>query len=573
MSAICRGDRHNHCYTSPIYRQKVAIINKKLAERYKDHPALICWHISNEYNGECFCPLCRKEFQNWLKKKYVTLDALNSAWWSVFWSRTFTSWSQIDPPSPNGDMVIHAKNLDWHRFVTDRTADFLAFETEIVKSVTPDIPATTNLMGFFNGLDYRKLAQKIDVVSWDSYPDWYGDERDIETSVNIGMNHDLMRGLKQRPFLLMESTPSCVNFKSINKLKRPGMNELSSIQAIAHGSDSVQYFQWRKSRGGFEKFHGAVVDHEGTENTRIFKEVSTLGARLKKIDEIAGTAVHSEVALLYDWENTWALRDAGGFQKDDKKIQQTLSKFYAPIFKRGINSDIIGEYDDFSKYKLLIAPMRYMVSGQLGKKLEEYVANGGTLLCTYMTAMVNETDLCYLNGFPGAGLKELFGIWNEEIDTLYPSESNKVRMSDGSVVNAVDYCELLHARGAEVLGWYDSDFYKGMPAVTKNRYKNGTAYYVGFRDDGSFTDTLVEKLLKQTGIVSDFCGEFSRGVSVRSRTDGENIYVFLQNFNYNSAFAETPYEWQNVENAQTVTGKIKLAPLEVKILKRRCCTL
>ncbi|MBO4733362.1 MAG: beta-galactosidase, partial [Clostridia bacterium] len=305
------GGRHNHCNCSPVYRQKVRVINEKLAERYKNHPALIAWHISNEYGNstdinECFCENCKREFRIWLKNKYETIENLNDEWWTSFWSHTFSSFEEIDPPSDRTDRIIHARNLDWKRFNSDKYIEFLETEAEPLKRITPDIPVTTNLMELYSGIDYRKLAKSIDFVSWDSYPLWTGTEKDIEVAMKTAFSHDFMRSLKHRPFLLMESTPSLVNWLEYNNLKRPGMHALSSLQAIAHGSDSVQYFQFRKSRGCSEKFHGAVVDHCGHEHTRVFGDVKALGARLKGLDEIVGTKPKCEVAVFHSIENMWA---------------------------------------------------------------------------------------------------------------------------------------------------------------------------------------------------------------------------------------------------------------------------
>lgn len=562
------GVRANHCLTSHVYREKVRIINEKLAERYAGHPALIAWHISNEYGGDCRCPLCREAFRNWLKKKYGTLDNLNRAWWTSFWSHTFTDWEQISPPGPLGDTGLHGLNLDWRRFVTDQTADFMNAEISAVRKFTPDIPVTTNLMGFFYDLDYRKLSESIDFVSWDSYPQWGVNEKhDISEAIYTAMTHDLNRSMKKRPFFLMESTPSCVNWHQYNKLKRPGMNELSSLQAVAHGSDSVQYFQWRKSRGSTEKFHGAVVDHVGTENSRVFKEVSSLGGRLKGLDFIVGTMPKVKTALLYDWDNRWALDNSEGFAKDDKKVMPTMYSYYSALWKRGIDTDIIGAEDSFEDYRLIIAPMRYSVSEKLGEKLKKFVKNGGTLLFTYISAMVNENDLCYLGGFPGAQLGELFGIWNEEIDTLYPDDRNTVKFENAEY-SAIDYCELIHTRSAEVLAVYSEDFYSGMPALTVNEYGKGKAYYQAFRDDGTFSDMLVSRLLEECGVSGAFDGELPEGVTSHSRFDGEITYVFIQNFSGNEKELETKSVWIDAESGEDITGKIVLQPFQTLILKR-----
>lgn len=564
------SERENHCFTSPIYREKVRIINTKLAERYKNHPALIAWHISNEFSGECYCPICQEAFRQWLKEKYGTLDNLNHQWWNSFWAHTYTDWSQINPPSPLGENSVHALKLDWKRFVTDQTADFMKQEIATVKAITPDIPVTTNLFqGFYSGLDYFRFNKNVDFTSLDIYPQWKGNESgDIEVAIESAMSYDLCRSYKHQPFLLMESAPGCPNWLPYNKLTRAGQHELVSMQAISHGADSVQYFQFRKSRGGFEKFHGAIVDHEGSENTRIFKEVSALGARLKKLDSIVGTNVDAKVAILHDWSSKWALDDAAGFYRKDKKQLATEKLFYKSLWKRGIDTDIIGTDDNFSGYSVIIAPMLYMVSDAVGKKLGEFVKNGGILLCTYMTAMVNENDLCHLGGFPGADLREVFGIWNEEIDTLYPEDIVKIKTADGET-EAVYYCEILHLEGAEAFAEYASEFYAGSPAATVNNYGKGKAYYVAFRDKGDYTDYLVERLLSESKVNSKFDGELPYGVTAHSRQDNENLYVFLENFSYGEKTVTTAEQWTQVENGEEISGKITLKMFETKVLKRK----
>lgn len=296
------GERHNHCYSSPNYREKVTIINTKLAERYSQHPAVIGWHVSNEYGGDCHCHYCQTEFREWLKNKYGCLDNLNKLWWSTFWSHTYTRWEQIESPSPIGENSIHALKLDWKRFCTDRVANFCAHEIAPLKSINPDLPTTANLMEYFYDYNYWELAKSIDVVSWDSYPLWHRDSDEAALACYTGMYHDLMRTLKNQPFLLMESTPSQTNWQPITKLKKDGVHLLSSLQAVAHGSDSVQYFQWRKSRGSVEKFHGAVIDHVGHANTRTGREVTAVGEYLQQINAVAGTGTQAEVAIIFDWE-------------------------------------------------------------------------------------------------------------------------------------------------------------------------------------------------------------------------------------------------------------------------------
>ena len=521
--------RHNHCYTSPAYREKVGMINRRLAERYGNNPTVIAWHISNEYGGECRCPLCADAFREFLRKKYHgDINELNHAYWTTFWSKTYDGFEQIEPPGKLTEDGIHGLNLDWHRFVTRQTMDFIRNETAPLKAVCPEKPVTTNMMFEFYDLDYHALSQVIDFASWDSYPEWHnGDDADIAQKTAFW--HDLYRGLKKKPFLLMESTPSLVNWKPYNKPKRPGLDVLSSIQAVAHGSDSVQYFQWRKSRGSSEKLHGAVVSHDGTENTRVFRSVRRTGEVLKTIDEVAGTVTGARVAVIFDWENMWALDDCQGYANAGKKYMETCYAYHKVFWEKGIDCDVVSPKADLSDYQIVVAPMLYLVDGETAKNLRSYVFRGGNLYGTYMLGTVNETDLCWLGGVPGGGLKEVFGIVAEEIDTLYPVERQHAVM-EGKDHELVDYCEVLQLHGAHALAEYRDGWYAGMPAVTAHRYGNGLAVYQACRDTGSLKTQVLEALLKQQKVKANVGGVLPHGVTAHSRTDGENVYVFVENY-------------------------------------------
>ncbi|WP_270165847.1 beta-galactosidase [Paenibacillus sp. SYP-B4298] len=532
------GVRHNHCFTSPIYRQKTQEMNRKLAERYKEHPALIMWHISNEYGGWCHCDLCQEAFRGWLKNKYDhDLDKLNHAWWTGFWSHRYSSWSQIESPAPHGENQVHGMNLDWQRFVTDQTIDFYQNEIVPLRELTPHIPVTTNFMGNyphmrpFTGLNYEKFAKHVDVVTWDCYPPWHNDwQSTASLAKDVGFVNDLYRSLKDgQPFLIMECTPSLVNWHEVNKAKRAGMHKLSSIQSIAHGSDSILYFQWRKGRGASEKFHGAVVDHVGHEHTRVFRDVAEVGQVLNQLAPVVGSSMDAKVAIVYDWETDWAIADAQGFGKETKQYAATCQEHYRVFWERGIPVDVITPDKPLDGYKLVIAPMLYMVREGYAAKVESFVHSGGYFVATYATGMVNETDLVNLEGSPGP-LKKVLGIWAEEIDTLYPAESRELVMTGGARYEAKDYVELIHLETAEALASFTSDFYKDKPALTVNRLGEGKAFYIASRNETSFQDDLYERLLDELQIGAPFPVQAGKGVSVQVRTDGKTDYVFVMNF-------------------------------------------
>ncbi len=562
------GRRHNHCCNSPVFREKTREIDRRLAERYGKNDTVIGWHLSNEYANcrtVCYCETCQAKFRQYIKAKYKTLDALNQSWCTQFWSHTVTDWEQIEAPSEMGEDSVHGLTLDWKRFSSDSYIDYMKWEIEAIREFS-DKPVTANLMRSFSRIDYWELAKHIDFVSWDSYPYWHKNDSGIEHA-DICFNNDFFRSLKGgRPFLLMESTPSMPNWHEINKLKRPGVNRLGGLQSVSQGSDSVQYFQWRMARGNVEKFHGAVVSHEGSENNRVFREVAALGETLEKLDSVVGCGVESEAAVFFSNENRWALDEAQGFNRKDKKLHETVIRHYKQLLDRGINTDIVGYGSDFSKYKLIIAPMLYSVSEELIDKIESYVAAGGTFVTTYISGMVDKNDLCYLGGFPAGKLKDVFGLWNEEIDSLYPQDSNTVEYQ-GKEYKAIDYCELVHSRGAEVLGRYKEDFYAGMPAVLENSYGKGKAYYIAFRDTGDFLTDLYESITKNAGLRSCFKGTLAEGVVSRSRTDGEYDYVFLMNYRNEERTVSTSVPYTDMESGEILKGNIKLSPFGSVVMK------
>lgn len=568
------GARHNHCYSSPVYREKVAIINGKLAERYSQHPAVIGWHISNEYGGDCHCEYCQAAFRDWLRAKYGALDKLNAAWWTTFWSHTYTDWSQLESPAPHGERSVHALNLDWKRFVTDRTVDFCAHEIKPLRAVNPNLPVTTNFMFYFDGLNYWKFAELLDIVSWDSYPTWHKGEDNVAQAVRVAMMHDIVRSIKGKPWLLMESTPSSTNWQDVTKTKRPGVHALSSLQAVAHGSDSVQYFQWRKSRGSSEKLHGAVVDHVGHEHTRVFTDVKQLGETLDRLDAVVGTNVKAEAAIIFDWENRWAVNDSQGPRNIGVHYEETVQLMYRPFWERGVAVDVIDMVQDFSKYKVLVAPMLYMVRPGVGERIERFVREGGTFVATYWSGIVDENDLCFLSGFPGP-LRTTLGIWSEEIDGLYDGETNAVVMNAGNPLGlsgtfeASELCDLIHLEGAVDLATYGGDFYEGRPALTVNKLGAGKAYYIASRNDQAFLSAFFGAVIAEAGVTRALDVELPYGVTAQVRTDGERDYVFVQNFSESEQSIDLDGEgYTDLLTGDDVGGALPLPKYGVRILAR-----
>lgn len=567
------GGRHNHCLTSPIYREKVREINTKLAEHFGQRKSLVLWHISNEYSGECYCELCKNAFREWLKNKYGNLDNLNHAWWNTFWSHTYNDWSQVNPPSPLSEMGNKGMNLDWKRFITDQTISFIDNETAPLKKITPNIPVTTNMMAGnplmdpFAGFDYQKVAKHLDFISWDSYPAWGNDNQTTaELGRNVGLIHDFFRSLKHQNFLVMENTPSRVNWHSVDRAKRPGMHELASLQDVARGSQGVLYFQLRASRGSLEMFHGAVIEHRHPEQTRAFKDVTKVGKDLEKIRPIVDTNyLKAKVAIVFSYDSYWALQDAESYSKD-KKIWQTMQKHYRYFYDHDIPVDFVSVEDDFSNYDLLIDPMHFLMSKAYLKKLASYVKNGGRVVGTYISGVVDENDLAYMNEWPKE-LQDIYGVEPLETDVLYPGQSNTLNF-DGHEYKAHDYCEtLINCRG-KVLAKYASDFYQDTPAVVEHEYGAGKGYYLACRTDYDFLEKFYEKIT--ANLIPEFpVKKFSSNISIQVRENKDQKYYFVQNFSDKSEQIKVDGELEDLLEKKIDRGEVVLNPFGSKIYYKK----
>ncbi|WP_270165754.1 beta-galactosidase [Paenibacillus sp. SYP-B4298] len=566
------GGRHNSCPSSPTYRRYSQAMAARLAERYKHHPALLIWHVSNEYGGYCYCSACAVQFRNWLQQRYSSLEAVNRAWNTRFWGHTFYEWEEIVPPNElseewSGNRTnFQGISLDYRRFQSDSLLDCYKLEYDALKAQTPHIPVTTNLMGLYPELDYFKWAQHLDVVSWDNYPS-------LDTPVSLtAMTHDLMRGLKAgQPFMIMEQTPSQQNWQPYNSLKRPGVMRLWSYQGVARGADTVMFFQLRRSVGACEKYHGAVIEHVGHEHTRVFRECAALGAELEALgDSLLDARVPAKVAIVFDWENRWAIQLSSGPSIALDYVAE-VHKYYKALFDQHIQVDMIGVEQDLTGYDVVIAPVLYMVKPGYASKLEQYVSAGGIFLTTFFSGIVNENDLVTTGGYPGE-LRRLLGIWAEEIDALLPGHTNEIvlQQSWGALEGRYEcgiLCDLIHAEGAEVLASYGTDFYAGMPAVTVNTFGQGKAYYIASSPDEAFLSGLLRNLCADRGIRP--LVEATEGVEAAVRAKDGHELLFLMNHRPESAkimLQEGSY--LNMLTQQTVQGEVELSGRDVLILKK-----
>lgn len=563
------GNRHTFCPSSADFARLSTELVRQLATRYRAHPGLRMWHVGNEYGQICWCEVCAHRFRGWLHDRYADLDELNQRWNTAFWGHTYTSWSQIEPPDALGEHAVQALTLEWKRFASDALLGCYQAEVEVIRALTPDVPVTTNLMGAFEPLDYHQWAAHMDVVSWDSYP------RPHDPPATVAFRHALMRGLKNgQPFLLMEQSPSQQNWQPYNWLKPPGVLRTQSMQAVAQGADAVQYFQWRRSQGGIEKLHGAVVEHHGRADARVFREVAAIGADLDRLGTATLDArVQAQVAVLFDWPSWWSIRASSGPSADLDYVEQ-VTAVYNALWSTGIGADVLAPSADVTGYRVVVAPLLTMVERDTADRLAAFVQTGGTLVATTFTGLVDAQDLVHTGGAPGP-LRELFGVTVEEVDALPPDRTNAIRLTGGEFGDGLlelgVLCERLFVDGAEPVGTYERDFYAGEPALTRHRVGDGSAYYLATLPTEQAWRRLLTALCQQHGIGSPLAGGAPppAGVEVTRRIgpDGTGVVFVLNHDRARRAVVQLATPGTDLLTGEHLHGVVTLEPLTVLVVQ------
>lgn len=570
------GGRVNFCPNSPEYRRFSKAIAGEMAEHYKDNPAIVLWHVNNEYGAYCYCENCRQAFIKWLKNKYITLENLNRCWYTSFWSHTIYDWDEIEVPSALTEILpgalagrdgtyFQSIAIDYKRFMSNSLLECFKGEAEEIRKYHKETPITTNIWSISHELDLFRWGEQCDVASWDSYPSI----KDHPST--IAFRHDVIRGLKKgEPFLLMEQTPSQQNWQPYNAQKRPGVMRLLSYQCIAHGADGIMFFQWRQSLGACEKYHAAMVPHVGHENTRIERELTQLGRELKSLqDKIIDSKTESKVAIIMDWPNWWGVEYSSGPSVDLTYIDRIM-KYYRALYDLHISVDIVEPTADLSKYKMVIAPLLYMVSDDSIANIERFVSDGGTLITTFFSGIVDENDIVRAGGYPGA-FRELLGIWVEEVDALYPDMKNGIKTEKQLDENQKSYeckliCEVVHNENAVVLGTFTEDYYQGFPAITENAYGNGKAIYVASEPEDNLIKVLVEKYCTEKNIEPII--KTNADVEIDRRVKDGNEYIFI--LNHSSSLQKILLggkTYTDLLKGEILKNEVEIEPKEVLILK------
>ena len=520
------GSRQQYCPHSTAYRERAAALVERLAERYREHPALVMWHINNEYAchvAECFCETSAAAFRAWLQRRYGSVETLNEAWGTAFWSQRYAEWADINPPRSAPTFINPTQQLDWRRFSSDSLLECFEIERTILKRVTPNVPVTTNFMGFFKPLDYWAWAAREDIVANDCYPE----PRDPQSIIGAAMAYDLMRSLRGgQPWLLMEQVTSQVQWRPRNPLKRPGQMRLLTYQAVARGADGVMFFQWRGALAGAEKFHGAMLPHGGTD-TRVWREMAELGGELAQLAALRDTRVPADVAILFDWHSWWALELECRPSSDITMLRQ-LEAYYNVLYRRNIAVDFVPPGGDLSGYRAVLVPNMYMADEALAAALERFVTGGGTLVMSPLSGIADARDHIYPGSYP-APFRTLLGLKIEEFDPYPLDHSNHLRTSDGARFATRLWSDIIDLEGAQAIADYEADFYAGRPAITRHTLGAGQSYYVGTCLEPDGMTWLLDRALGEAGVQSPLAAP--EGVEIGRRTDGVQNFTFVLNHN------------------------------------------
>lgn len=517
------GSRQAYCPSSPVFRQAATALAGQLAARYRDHPALVMWHVGNEYGAHvdrCWCDVSAAAFRRWLEQRYGDVAALNDAWGTSFWSQRYGSFEQVLPPRATPAFGNPGQLLDFRRFSGDELLACYAAERAVLKAATPHLPVTTNLMvPMVQAVDARRWVPHVDVVANDHYLQ----AADPRGHVELALGADLCRGLGGgRPWLVMEHSTGAVQWQPRNAAKQPGQLRRNSLAHLARGADGLLFFQWRQSRAGAERWHSALVPHAGTDS-RLWREVVQLGQDLQALAEVEGEPVAADVALLWDWETWWAVEPAGpgstapaGLPSVDLTYREQVLRWYTALWERGVAVDAVHPSDDLSAYRLVLAPSLYLLDAASAGNLTAYVDGGGSLAVGPFSGLVDEHDRVWPGTCPGA-LRDALGLVVEEPCPLLAGQA--VRLSDGGA--ATVWTERLRLLDAQpVLTFLDGPA-AGLPAVTRRDIGRGTAWYVATVPEPDALARLLRQVCDAAGVQP--VAEVPAGVEVVRR--GGHLFV------------------------------------------------
>ncbi|MCF6376589.1 beta-galactosidase [Nocardioides KLBMP 9356] len=556
------GGRQSFCPSSPVYREHALELCTAMAERYRDHPALALWHVSNEigcHNARCYCDVSAEAFRTWLRDRYGDVAGLNEAWGTAFWSQRYDDFAQVLPPRSAPTHANPTQQLDFLRFSSDQLLDNFVVERDVLHRVSPGVPVTTNFMVMRQTMemDYLRWGRELDVVSNDHYLI----AADAGGHHELAFSADLTRGTAGgRPWLLMEHSTSAVNWQPRNRAKRPGEMIRNSLAHVAHGADAVLYFQWRASRAGAEKFHSGLLPHAGTD-TRQWREVVELSGILDAIEEVTGSEARNDTAILFDYEAWWGC-ELDSHPSVDVRYRDRAEDLHRALSAYGVGVDVVHPTADLSPYTLVVVPTLYLVSDETVAALVAAAERGTTVVVTYFSGIVDESDHIRLGGYPGA-FRDLLGVRVTELMPLLEGESVQVEGLGADAVTADVWTEDLELAGAEAVATHADGPAAGLPAVTRHDVGRGSAWYVATRLDAAGTDRLVERLVGESGAARLPGASPSVEVTRRARDDASWLFVI----NHGDDEAPVPVDGVELVTGRPVAGDLLVPPGGVAVVR------
>ena len=557
------GSRQVYCPSSPIWRENVARMARAMAERYGNHPGLSMWHISNEYGdhvSRCWCPESARHFRRWLQNRYGTLEGLNEAWGVNVWGQRYTSWDHIETPKKAPGPGNPTQLLDFERFSSDAILELFQEEVDVLREVTPEVAVTTNFMSMFRDLDYWRFAAVEDIVTDDAYPE----PADPISHVGASLNYGLMRSLKGgQPWLLLESSAGATSWRDINVPKAPGRIRAESLQAVAHGSDGVMFFQWRQAKYGQEKFHSSMLGHRG-EKSRSYRETKALGNELARLEPVRGTRVRSRVALVVDWDSWWGSSAIESLPSQRLQWAQQARAWQRAVYLLGQPVDAVRATGPFDAYDVVIAPNLYIADAAQAAALTAFAEAGGTVVVGPFSGVVDATEKVFDGGAPGP-FRTLLGV---EVDEQWPLEDGVAEsVAVGSETHpARIWTEWIEADDdVEVRARYSSGELDGLPAVTARAVGSGAAWYVGCVLDDTGLAAVFRDVLTRTGIPARDRVDVHLDVVTRSSADTD--YTFVLNHGRDPLTVDVPAGAHDLLSGQATGATLTLPRFGVAVLQ------
>ncbi len=562
------GHRRGYSPSHPEYLEHTRRIVMAMAQHYANHPAVIGWQIDNEFGDRDYSPAAQTAFQKWLKRKYISLEALNTAWGTVFWSHTYTDWSQIPVPLQTGATHNPSLCLEFARFSSDSYVQYQNLQLEILRQHCPNHFMTHNLMGFgYDQINYYDLANKLDLVTWDNYPRMWWNISEGDEPARAALGHATMRGLKNQAFWVMEQQSGAGGWEYVVPHPKPGEIRLWAMQAIAHGANGIIFFRFRSARHGAEQYWHGLLEHDGTPGRR-YQEVKALGAELQELGaKILETRPKADVAFVQSYDSRFAFQ----IQQNNPNLHyaQFFKRLYSSFHSQNIGMDVVSPTNDLQDYKLVVVPLLHVVTPEIAANLERYVQGGGTLVLSFRSGVKDEHNAVVNAPLPGL-LRSLVGAKVIEYDSLYGSTQSQVQLNlparETQVLPSEIWCDVLEPEGAQVLASYTTGHYAGSAAITRNRVGRGQVILIGTAGEDLEHEVLAW-LAEQLELHSQVAAP--KGVEMVERRTNDERFLFVLNHTPEPQRIRLPAKGVNYSDQSADDGFMTLEPFGVQVLHQK----